>query len=51
MNDKNRKIIENGCIIEGASEYFFKHLKDFPTYKHIKDDYMKRIYNKNGCKI
>ena len=41
MSDKTLELINSGVFeIKGASDYFFKFRKDYPTYDDIKKDYL-----------
>ncbi len=41
MSEKVLELIDNGVFeLEGASDYFFKFKKDYPTYDDIRKDYI-----------
>lgn len=51
MSDKALELINSGVFeIEGASDYFFKFKKEYPTYDDIKNDYIKSTNTENQLK-
>ncbi|MEW4922971.1 hypothetical protein [Algibacter sp. 2305UL17-15] len=41
MSDKVLELLKNGTFeLEGASDYYFKFRKKYPTYEDIKKEYL-----------